>query len=62
MDFYYDECTQCHGAAGEFTLGGGWTGVSCGKCHSAFFITTQPVGMKCGGIPTVPCTSCVFCH
>ncbi len=64
MDAYYAQCTRCHGNGSDFLVSGGWSGVSCGtaSCHSAFFITTQPVGQRCGGITTVPCTSCVFCH
>jgi len=59
---YLGECTQCHGSAGVLTIDGGWTGIGCGDCHAAFFITQQPVGNKCGGFTTVPCVSCVFCH
>jgi hypothetical protein len=63
MDRYYVECTVCHGdGRGEFTVDGGWSGVGCGSCHAAFFVTQQPVGDRCGGYTGVPCTSCIWCH
>jgi predicted CxxxxCH...CXXCH cytochrome family protein len=49
MTQYYTECTQCHGANGDFSPSGGTSRVSCGACHPAFFTA--------GGT-----TSCNFCH
>lgn len=62
MDDYYYSCTRCHGNGWDFTFNGGSSGVSCGQCHQRFFVTQQPVGNRCDGVTTVPCTSCVFCH
>jgi predicted CxxxxCH...CXXCH cytochrome family protein len=49
MDQYYNECTLCHGASGDFNPTGGVSRVSCGACHPAFFDGTGH-------------TSCTFCH
>jgi predicted CxxxxCH...CXXCH cytochrome family protein len=49
MSTYYNDCTVCHGAGGDFRPTGGTSKVSCGACHPAFFNADGS-------------TSCTFCH
>jgi hypothetical protein len=50
MTDYYNLCTPCHGAYGDFNPSGGTSRVSCGSCHARPFFDANGA------------TSCSFCH